>query len=48
MHSILRQFQLYNIVTVVAGIPLLLGIVLAANTILNLIAKRKPHALTKK
>lgn len=36
MHSILRQFQLYNIVTVVAGIPLLLGIVLAANTILSL------------
>ncbi|KYN83184.1 chemotaxis protein [Vibrio cidicii] len=33
MHALLRQFQLYNIVTVIAGIPLLLSIILAAHSI---------------
>ncbi|EMQ2877992.1 nitrate- and nitrite sensing domain-containing protein [Vibrio navarrensis] len=33
MHALLRQFQLYNIVTVITGIPLLLSIILAAHSI---------------
>ncbi|EJA3581898.1 methyl-accepting chemotaxis protein [Vibrio vulnificus] len=35
MHSLLRRFQLYIIVSIVAGIPLLISIFLAGNTILD-------------
>ncbi|NVC61776.1 chemotaxis protein [Vibrio sp. 05-20-BW147] len=36
MHSLLRRFQLYIIVSVVAGVPLLVSIFLSGNTILDL------------
>ncbi|EOA6603603.1 methyl-accepting chemotaxis protein [Vibrio vulnificus] len=35
MHSLLRRFQLYIIVSIVAGVPLLISIFLAGNTILD-------------